>query len=120
MSHTPGPFTIEGPSQRQLPNDLGGDYAILSPDGKIIAECFHIVDEETYADALANACLFIAAEDLLKACEMGLEAIYCFHPVLRNTSDKALAEMASRGGHITEKVLALRTAIAKARGEPNA
>jgi len=69
MSHTPGPFTIEGPSQRQLPNDLGGDYAILSPDGKIIAECFHIVDEETYADALANARLFSKAEDLLAACK---------------------------------------------------
>lgn len=69
MSHTPGPLTIEGPTQRQLPNDLGGDYAILSPDGKIIAECFHVVDEETYADALANARLLAAAPDLLEACE---------------------------------------------------
>ena len=68
MSHTPGPFTITGPSTGHLKfMDDGGDYAIRAPDGRIIAECYYHTGEGKTDDALANARLFSKAEDLLAA-----------------------------------------------------
>ena len=113
MSHTPGPLLVSEPSK-------SGDYALVTKDGRIIAECWRQTSDHQVDDALANAHLFATAEDLLKGCEMGLEAIWYFNPVLRFASEKALAAMAKQGCRIPEIALALRTVIAKAKGESNA
>jgi len=113
MSHTPGPLLVSEPSK-------SGDFALVTNDGRIIAECWRQTSDHQVDDALANAHLFATAEDLLKGCEIGLEAIWYFNPVLRYTSNKDLATMAKNGCRVPEWTLALRTAIAKARGERNA
>lgn len=69
MSHTPGPLTIQGPSQPSSDTPEGGDYAIRDTTGKIIAETFARVDYGSAGlrPALDNARLFAAAPDLLEA-----------------------------------------------------
>jgi len=71
MTHTPGPWDFTGPSPGKMKGyDDGGDYAIIARG--IIAEAFHRIDDDTYADAEANARLIAAAPDLLEALENAL------------------------------------------------
>ena len=66
MSYTPGPFIIR--SRGEMPEgDPGGDYALIC--GGIIGWAFHRIDDNHYADAKANATLWAAAPDLLRACK---------------------------------------------------
>ena len=61
MTHTPGPWKIV----RAVIS--AEDYAIVA--GGIIAEVFHRIDDETFADAEANARLIAAAPVMLEALE---------------------------------------------------
>ena len=70
--HTPGPWTIKGPSAPNRPKTDGGDYAIIA-DGKIIAEAIYQTDETDFQPVIANARLIAAAPDLLEALKLFVE-----------------------------------------------
>lgn len=68
--HTPGPLGITRSRE--------GDVAIVSAGGHIVAECFASIrraDEDARAEAEANARLYAAAPDLLKACRQAIVAL---------------------------------------------
>ena len=59
MPHTPGTWrTLESPHSK--------DIAILTSQG-MIAEVFHRIDDETFADVESNARLIAAAPSLVEA-----------------------------------------------------
>ncbi len=74
MTHTPTPWTINGPSPG-LDRDIddGGDYAILSAEKHIIAETFRLISRGIAADSEANAQFIVRAvnnhDALLEALE---------------------------------------------------
>ena len=61
MTHTPGPWTIKGPSE-EIEYDPGGDYAIVAYDLLVIGEAYGHVGKDNHVDAEANARLIAAAE----------------------------------------------------------
>lgn len=68
--YTPGPYTIHGPSKpcvHPISRDPGGDYAIRSSSGQIIAEVFNQTSEVNFESASCNANLMAAAPELLEA-----------------------------------------------------
>jgi hypothetical protein len=65
--HTPGPFTVAGPSYDRLDPTKCGDYALVNGNGHIVAEAFRLVAEDIELPAKANAYLFAAAPDLYAA-----------------------------------------------------
>jgi hypothetical protein len=72
--HTPGPYTVKGPSKGRVDNGVrhaAGDYAIMDADDKIIGEAYNLVDygKDGTRPAEANARLFASAPELLAACE---------------------------------------------------
>jgi len=81
MNHTPGPWTISGPSSGKSAMDDGGDYALTVPgqNGKthIIAEAFSKVEHGILAPALANAQLIAAAPELLESLKEVLDCEEC-------------------------------------------
>ena len=68
MTYTPGPWKIV----RAVIS--AEDYAIVA--GGIIAEVFHRIDDDAFADAEANAHLIAAAPDLLELLKEWLKTPY--------------------------------------------
>lgn len=63
--HTPGPWTISGPSK---PDNVGGrDWAVVDGNLLIVAEAFEVPARAVTFPAEANARLIAAAPDLLEA-----------------------------------------------------
>jgi len=94
--HTPGSWLAR---RAALPDNTGGyDWAIISPDKAIVAECFEVVDwaEEgvTFRSEPAerNARLISAAPDLLEACEDALATGLLEHGGLADALRAAIAK----------------------------
>lgn len=79
--HTPGPWTVHGPSPGKGAFDDGGDYCIRDAEGKIIGEAIALVGHGDHRPALANATLWAAAPAMLEALKAVLNCgDYCYVP----------------------------------------
>lgn len=104
--HTPGEWTIKGPSRGLRDFDDGGDYAIVVDGNQIIAEVIRRTDTETYQPAFANAHLIAAAPTMLEALEQ-INEFACYTQENQDARDDMLLNIGN----------AARAAIAKATGD---
>lgn len=112
MAHDEGPLTIRegGPEH---------DYAIIDAEhGYILGEAYRHVGTSAFKDAEANARLWVAAPDLLAACEDAeqyLEAVYrdAVAREVHNTKERYAPQQFAQ---IRDSFDRLRAAVAKARG----
>ena len=70
MTHTPGPWKTIIEAEGFAGSTTGKDFGIIDSDYNIIAEAFHQLDDDLFADAEANARLIAAAPDMLAALKL--------------------------------------------------
>jgi hypothetical protein len=106
VSHTPGPWAADT-------HDVGGGSIQVYPEGHFLdpwiadVKCEH-VGPKSRTEIEANACLIIAAPDLLAACRMALTQM---------RERRSFVDMPERPGDVEYVRSCLRDAIAKAEGE---
>ncbi|MFA6046918.1 MAG: hypothetical protein WC718_18185 [Phycisphaerales bacterium] len=90
QKHTPGPFTVHGPSLDRIDPTKCGDYAICNEQGHIVAEAYRLVANDVELPAEANARLFASAPDLLAENER-LRGVVEAAQAYRHTRDQGAA-----------------------------
>jgi len=107
--HTPGPWTITGPSSGQMSGmDDGGDYAIIA-DNQIIIEVIHRTGKTTFQPALANA------EFIIRACSAHDELVAFIQTFIKRWGKYPKKPT---GEDLEIYLDEARTALAKAEAKP--